>query len=533
MKIKHFLAFALAVTLSLAFFAGCGNTPSPIDPKKTQLYVGVYNGGLGYEWMQEAGKKFETICGETSFEDGKNGVQVMLVPKKLQYEPGTLLPSLQTGIETSDLYFTASSTSAAWQYLDGGVTADIAPYLTEKVYTAAGVYGGNEKSLLDRLIPEYKNLYKYTAQGGGDAYYGIPFEDTITGFIYDHDLFMERGYTVPETFQDFKNLFGDMVNDNITPFTYTGANSFYAIPLTTAVAAQVDGVAQSDLNVTYSGTLTSAVSPSNNGVEITPENGYLLADQKGKLTALEFLKFLVSDSRFYTQATFGQSQSHMDAQREFVYSKKVGSKRVAMIIEGEWWENEAREFFTEMETQYRDPNLGYGKRDFRYMPLPAFEDQASEKSVFSGFGLGTIAFMNKNSVKKDLAGKFLQYVYSQEGASIFTTKTGEQLAVDYSLTSGQLSSMTKFAQDLWQVKRGGDAIIYRPVNFSGYAKFGTLKMGGAGGELISTIGTTTYREALASFYQSSGLTVQAYFNGMKDYYTPGAWKTSYDDFMSL
>jgi hypothetical protein len=45
-----------------------------------------------------------------------------------------------------------------------------------------------------------------------------------------------------------------------------------------------------------------------------------------------------------------------------------------MLVEGGWWENEAREMFNNIAKE--DSSRGFGKRDYRFLMTPAMEGQA-------------------------------------------------------------------------------------------------------------------------------------------------------------
>lgn len=534
---KKIVAILICCVAVLGGFAGCGEKGSgineKIDKNKTQLYIGVYDGGLGTDWIKEVRKNFEAQYASEHFETGKTGVQVMFDPKKLQFEPDTLIANLQNKSETSDIYYTA--THALYKFRDGGVVADITEALNKKVYKADGSFGGTEKSILDKMDPYFVESYK-TKTGGYDAF---PFEDSTQGIVYDHDLFVEKGYLdngpgpdgepdtyddgLPQTMDDFYDMLLNMKKDKITPFTWTGQNPFYFTCLTTAIVAQYEGIDGANQNLFYTG--------EHAGQPITYKNGYLLADQQGKLEALKFLREITSDPDYYSKSAFGSTQTHLAAQAEFVTSPKIG-KRTAMIIEGEWWENEARANFTSMETTYGSA-YAYGKRDFRFLPIPRMEGQAQDGTVLTSFSSGSVGFVNKNSTKQDLAELWLQFQHSSESLAIFTTKTGSVLGYDYDILPDQYASMTKFAQSVWNIRRDKNVTVYRTSNQSDYQKYANLKMGGVGSEIYSTVGGVDQKNALTAFHNNRTLTAQQYFDGAKTYYNVDAWNNSVTAFEAL
>lgn len=65
--------------------AACGDGKKT-DKNKSQIYVGVFNAGIGYTWLEELAERFETAYADTSFEDGKTGVQVFIDPQATYWE---------------------------------------------------------------------------------------------------------------------------------------------------------------------------------------------------------------------------------------------------------------------------------------------------------------------------------------------------------------------------------------------------------------------------------------------------------------
>ena len=119
---------------SLGAFAGCGGSGQKYDETKSQLNVGVFYGGLGRVWMDSLAKDFEEYYKDTSFEDGKKGVQVIVDAKKKEFE----IANLSVTMESYDnaLYATDFSDIALWH--QNGLLADISDIVNEKVYDEDG-----------------------------------------------------------------------------------------------------------------------------------------------------------------------------------------------------------------------------------------------------------------------------------------------------------------------------------------------------------------------------------------------------------
>ena len=78
---------------------GCARTPqTSVDHSKTQLYVGLYNGGWGRDWLDMAKKRFEEKYSQ---------YEIVITPMKDEYEYAQLKNSIVT--DFNDVYITASN----------------------------------------------------------------------------------------------------------------------------------------------------------------------------------------------------------------------------------------------------------------------------------------------------------------------------------------------------------------------------------------------------------------------------------------
>lgn len=526
---KKFLKIMTAILgISVVLSAtGCGSGTSDagnqtLDKSKTQLSLGIYDGGLGQDWARAVATKFEEKYADTSFEEGKLGVQVMIYGKnqKANYEPSVLIPNIQNKIATEDVYFTANS--MLHQFVNAGICEEITDVLTEKVYAGGGdlATDGQTKqlSVLDKMDDYFVESYKWS----DNKYYAFPFEDSTFGIVYDADLFEKKNWAVPETMTEFYTLLDKMVKANVTPFTWTGAYEFYYTPITTTIVAQYEGVEGANQNLFYNGTYE--------GTAITDENGYLLANQQGKLEALKFLRQITSDTRYYSKLAFGSSQKHTTAQNEFIMSvmdaANGSGNRIAMLLEGEWWENEARSRFNEMGSILEE--YGYGKRNFKFLPMPSIEGQklGDGKRVITSFSNGSVAFVNKYSSNKELAKLWIQFMHQNSSLATFTTYTSSVLPYSYTLTEEQYNGMTPFARSVWDVRHDENTIIYRTSNTCDYYRYGALKIGGVGEEIKKDANTTS---ALKTFWLNKDLTAEQYFQTSIKYYKDN-WAVSYNNY---
>lgn len=555
------LVLVMAVALSACGGGKAGGNEDIDKSNKTILKIGVYNGGMGYQWAMNLKNKFENDFADVSFETGKTGVYVDITPKRLEYEASTLVPNIQSGNETEDIYYTAYSDNQYF-YLNN-VCADITPYLEADIYNANGEYvkAGGVSSILDKMDPYYVESFK---QKNG-KYYSVPYEDSILGFVYDHDLFISKKWLTedksgkvnyPQTIDEFYAMLDKIVRSGCIPFTYAPMDAvFYTSAFSTMLVAQHEGVdnyyklfseygGNDGVDYTFdANTWTTEECRANNitinfdgtqSVKINKENAYLLTQANGYKYAIKFIEKLFSDNGKYIDPDLKMiSQSFMETQKAFVNSSKAsqiassGKKAIAMILEGEWWENEARQFFNDMETVF-GKDYAYGKRDFRYMPIPSFEGSKEDKNVITSFASGSTCFVNANSKAKDLAGLWLQYSLSESALEAFTMETGCVQAYDFDLSDTQKSTMTPFAQNVYSIKMGDSG--WKVLRTSKADDLKHFVPTGFGSD-TTKINGNTYNYFFETFRNYSFTSAQV-FAGMKAIATKESWALAYQDYLN-
>lgn len=118
---------------------------------------------------------------------------------------------------------------------------------------------------------------------------------------------------LPETWEQLKVLMTRMVTKNITPFTWSGMYDTYRQRFMNYIWASYEGADDFLLNYSFSGT------DSDSG-DIDYSNGYLLQKQNGKYAALKVAEYIVKNSTLYSENAMKTSQSHSQAQTEYLTS---------------------------------------------------------------------------------------------------------------------------------------------------------------------------------------------------------------------
>ncbi len=608
-KTKKILTTAIAAMMTFSTLAACGGTGSGngngngnggghnLDlTNATKLKVGVFNGGLGYAWADKLEEEFEVMFKDVVFETGKKGVDVVINPQKDMFSVTLMRAAILNNNSPEDVYFTCYNVYK--QYANEGVALNMTDVVEQKVYTDDGqlasghideatgkwVFDGATKSLKDKMGTFYSDAYymndeqlDYNGDGAADiekGYYALPYETSMAGIVYDHDLFEENEWLhysgedgVPGTIDEFFSLIEEIKQADMIPLIPGASNYWYGFR--DAFMAQYEGLEAAELNYTYDGEYTfdaeSAamikedypdiesrkwITVNSDGTytaKITAENAWILVYQKGKRLYSEFCRDLATPGN-YDPKIHQTSMNYEKVQQTFVqsYLHQQNQKDIAMLFEGEWWENEAQSWFTAGT---------YGLRDFRFMPLPLIDGQKTEGRSMGISTAGTDLFINAKTTKKELAGLWVQFVHSEHALEVFTQSNGAyRNAYNYDLSAEQLQKLTPFGRNVYDIKTNqtDDITVYSSASYNnGHKFFDACAMGGFGSNLCSmmcvnyasdawtqdryyTGGGCAWGYMLKNAGDVEGVAWQSaadYIEGMYDFFTEANWQGSYNTWL--
>lgn len=539
MKKQISLSLALLLSASALFGAGCSRaTVVEIDSTKTQLYVQNFDGGFGGEWLDRAATRFEEKYATTPFEDGKQGVQIIIDHTK----------SMDSNLSSSinNVYF--ADNLAYFDKASDGSLLDI----TDMVGTTIP---GETKSIKDKLDAEYQSVLP--AVNG--KYWALPHYIYYGGFVYDIDLFeAENLYFandrsefdfvtayntqrsvgpdgklntyddgLPSTVEDFYTLFEYMISKNITPMIWAGAASNYVTRIVRALAASLSGSPEAwKINYTLSGTaeiITDYDTLASEKVTITPSNAYLLAQQKSKYQGLLFLQKIFENTDNFHKDSLSSTLSHTDAQETFIYSS-LENKPIGMMIEANYWYNEAGAAFERSIEEYGEAAKN---RRFGFMPMPTvYSGEVNENtpkqtlvSISSAY-----SFINGNvagTAKEELAKLFLQYCHTDETLQDFTKVTNTFKPYDYDIEN-VVSSLNSYGQNVWEMQKNSAGLVL-PLDGNKMFIENSADITESMAGFTAQVGDTFYSIPVHAL--KKGVTAIDYFKGMK--VSESAWTAKY------
>lgn len=478
---KKALSFVVALATAVCVCASCGgnnggnggNTSASeresVDMSKTTIRVAYYKAGYGEKWLTELKEAFEKQYAEESFESDKKGVQVLFDNRMDNWTAAQVLNS------SYDVFFMESEDLV--ELRNGGAVEDISD-----IVVSEGIDG---KTIVSKLDDYQKNFF-----GNGEGKYdGLPRYYGTTGIVYNIDLFEEKelyigkegGYVgkngekslgadglpntdddgLPTTYAEFYDLLDQMILKSVVPMCWNGKYyNHYLGYFFDSLVADYEGVDQMMLNYTYDGTATDLVktengkvvlntdgTPATESVSISKTNGYELARQAGKYYAFQFMHKIISDSEYYYEKSFDGNFTQVLSEQEFLQNGYTNNKKkIAMLLEGPWWQNEAAEVFKTMAST--DPKYSMTNRRFGWMPLPkATADKVGEESVYAD-NLNTFVCVRKGTGVLKAAKKFVQFASSDAALTMFTKTTGAPCAYKGYFSDKDKETLSPFSKSV-------------------------------------------------------------------------------------
>lgn len=399
---KKLISLFIAITLVLSCFslAACNNgDDDPNSDRPITINLAISDDGTGRDWYNYL---------ETAYEAYNTQVNVKLQNRDSQ------LSNKDRAVTMLPDDVAAMSFSNYSEY--GSYLMDITDIFTGKAYDDDYNYVGignatATKSIFDRLSEDERKLYA-VSENGNTVYKLIPWYSNLFGLWYDYDFYTEQGLQafdgykgldlidgndddlwgadgvegtyddgLPATWADFKAMLSYLKTNgkSTTPFTWSYTEKWMQTYTLDQIIASYNQRNDYALHYTFNGT-HSVVG------EITPATGYKLYTEEARMghkAALAFCDF-VDSNKLYSAGSIDSTQTHLVAQNDFLNSvtTEYEGTRSMFIMEGSWWQYEAREYMEEM-AEFVDPMYGYGERNFAFFPFPKFmgEDGITPQDV--------------------------------------------------------------------------------------------------------------------------------------------------------
>ena len=506
--LKKLLLVVLCLALSISTFA-CGKQTGPqIDDSKQQIYVYVTDDGRGYTWAEDLAVKFNALPENSNYQvvvrHGADAITTFsshLEAKTTDiniffgsYNSFTSMIEKGQLLDVSDIYEmkvdgTDVKIKDKMKYYEDYV-ANFRNVRGQGTYGIPYTQVSNGNLVFDydfflandyMVYAETSELDAINTQAGSVVAEtsGNKIKATVAFGNYEvGDYVLSKGkdgkYGTYDdgqhtTMEGFNSLISKIVRDHNVPYIYTAKyGAGYTEPIFTSLMAQTMGYENYSNFMKLSGELKDA--SGNTQFTFTQSNG---ADA----WASDVVKNAYNDAaKFYSENIIGFSDiaarekmvwgktlnnkssfSHQDAQAEYVmgfYTANADVGEPAFIVEGTWWEFEAKNSLVNSE-KYGE-GRGFGKREYRNYLLPVTENQigAKDVTIISGDLSHGVLF---NNIPEDLkvtkdefiakCKDFMAYTLTDENMAYYTEITGIEKPLRYSLSDAQYAKLTPYQKN--------------------------------------------------------------------------------------
>ena len=376
-KTKKWLSMLLAGALSIGAFVGCtpagmeGNEDDDPNDTRTRLRISVYQAGFGIDWLKSIASEYE-----------KENTDVKVVVTGDVGMEGLAQAAIETGGDgVSDIY---SCISYANYYKNANFDANNDGE-SDRLVCMDDFYDEEieeGKTLRDIMIPAFDKVVNLDGH-----YYGVPWDTSVTGIMYNVSMFNTHGWEVPETMEEFYTLCNQIKAKNIAPLGFSG------------------GIADGYLSLLYGG-LWAQIGGEEDIEEFFKFESAKVYQQESRLKAYETIGTIFGNTNWLLSGAKGMSNIEM--QQAFLEGD------CAMIICGSWFKTEMSAFLSEY------PNF-----QCAMMPLPYVDaTKAQDPNAKNGnLSQATMLVVPKEAKNPDIAKDFLKFMNTKKMLKMYTDKT--------------------------------------------------------------------------------------------------------------
>lgn len=556
MKMKNALVPCLLLSITTVAMMGCG-TKKEDDDKRPSLTVSTFNGGYGREWLDNIVNSYNALKNS----DGTLKNKYKIVVRATKDEFSTVKSAIMGGTADYDMF-----------YSNGGVYSLIDGNYLEPIDDVWNGKPDGTRTLKEMTFgaEDYEQAYSGTPGTPQEGHiYAVPQQESVRTFVYDHELFLENELLIKSEDADGRITGWASTEDELSVgkdgikgtyddghpvtekawatmcekiFNTLGALSLstktfamYANTIANMVAAQYEGVDTFKKNWTLQGSYDfgntyEGEDPELQGVQPFTkveefDQFYITRKFRGFKKGIKFLDDYVAYKKEKGTKQYAHKDSNVaglgtiDAQNTFLLNTAITKKdQVGFLVEGDWWENEAKTTFDSIENKLHNGKYAFRKHDYRFMTLPYFEGQYVESngSKVNVYDIAENMYMAliKNRVagdeeKKAACKDFMLYSYKEQFIRDYTVLSGGITPFDVQLSEeekAKLSPFTKHFLELYQ-----DRVHNKFVNTMLYSNQYLTSRGGLTSLFSTKIGNEGYYMITQGLYNH---TADEYFNGM-------------------
>ena len=383
---KKIFVLPLALSAGLLSLTGCNG----VSRGANEIYVTVYDGGYGTEWIAQVAQDYEA----------KTGVKVNWTADQ------SILDRMDTELDApqSDIYMSHDIT---WQeYAEAG-QLEILDDLYESEVEGTG------KTFKQRLCQGAEQVSRLE----DGHYYKVCYTQGAGGLVYNIDMFQRYNWQVPTTYDELKSLCQQIVSEHretddlqdIIPIAWSGADrEYYWDYIVFEWWAQLGGVSAINKYKAFKG-----------------DDGKYSTGYEVYNPSTNHREFVEAYSKWHELIAVNPTFSNTNPQStKLVQANSLfASGQAAMIPYAQWAKYEIQ--------QNSGINFNF---NVAMMKTPKINPTVSDFNYNVGFGDSIIIPSNIPDTSKEIAKDFLRYLAGKEACKTFVDKArGAFLAFDYSI----------------------------------------------------------------------------------------------------
>ena len=352
---------------------------------------------------------------------------------------------------------------------------------------------------------------------------------------------------LPATYEEFYLLCDKMVGAGITPFIWTGASPNYAENLTRSLFQNDAGVEALKTFYSLEGELDNLVKLDSSGKVVMkngkPElesytftggqdDGYNVFRMESLYNALQFVNKVI-DNRTWTDAACFDRTSMVQAQAKYLTQGHTNDgNKIAMLLDGSWWQQEATSTFTIMEKV--DKKYAKQNRNFAVMSLPNASIEKTIERIKNNekmtFVTANDSFMyingnlEKGTAAYDVTQTFLSFISNDDCILTFMENTNmlRPLTPNYEeVDENRFNDLSSYSKRLVELQKNANVVYpysknkFCQENSSIWSRFMSFPN--------ETIGQQNYPIQAMRTKKADGLNAQVYFEGVYKYFKTIEW----------
>lgn len=554
----------IPLAASIAMLASCGGG-NGVDDTKTNISVWSFNGGVGNKWLESAMKAFEEAHANDSYEEGKTGVALAWTGNT---DAGGALSTMKTS--SYALYFTEKG-DTPYTLANKDLVYDITSLVKEKAdesedKTIEEKIDEDYRTVLQGedgkyyALPHYEwypgITYDVSAFDRLNCYFAADDEEDAVTYVSEvqngskvykfgtgkfigsssakkscgnDGLYGTEDDGLPSSVEEFLILCSYLKQNGLAPLAVVGNHRDYSAYLLQGFLTSLLGREGIQNFYDFDGTINVLDIDSSGDIEmsgeelfcagsgipapkytsktVTEATGYLTRETYERYYLASLMKIFI-DCGFFSDKSINSTVDNKQTQYGFI--NNVSGFASAMLIEGNYWFNEANEegYFEAYKKRNReDRNIGW-------MSLPS-KLSGSVKEDTTGEGYQTplldtgysYCVVNKGAMERGSEGyrkavlDFVKFLYTEAQLQSFTKITGTaKAAIEYDFSSSSVTAdLSSFQKQVLALKKSNGVVYTTAASKTFRRHQADFQFGIRAPIWQTTINKTTYNDYITAF----------------------------------